>query len=201
MKGRRGFKYTNEESDEDSALHLDEFLDEEEQDNLIQSLDDENARINQLYSRVLLIISLVSISPYLRTIFNPDLTLFSILSITSLLSTAYLLVSLPSGQTNIAIIDHFSQSSTQKPKPNQYISSLLPSQGPMKQVLPYLNIGLCITLVLLGSVIEKRAGSLWLGLCFIPIINYGAVLVTAHFMCSIDPQQELSTLKYEYKGA
>ncbi|POS87930.1 hypothetical protein EPUL_000193, partial [Erysiphe pulchra] len=141
MKGRRAFRYPTEDSDENSTLQSEGYLDEE-------------------------------------------------VSITSLLSTAYLLVSLPPGQTNIAFIDHLSQLSTQKPKPNQYIS-LLPSQGPMKQFLPYLNIGLCVTLVLLGGVIEKRAGSLWFGLCFIPIINYGAVLITACFMNSIDPQHEL----------
>ncbi|RKF64099.1 hypothetical protein OnM2_021025 [Erysiphe neolycopersici] len=228
MKGRRAFRYPLEDSDENNALQADEFLDEEgrfgspttlsrnlpsktnqliftqisiEQDNLIQSLDDENTRTNQLYTRILLVISLISISPYLRTIVNPELTLFSILSITSLLSTAYLLVSLPPGQTNIAIIDYLSQSSIQKPTTPQYISLPLPSHGPIKQVLPYLNIGLCVTLVLLGSVIQKRAGSLWFGLCFIPIINYGAVLITACFMRSIDPQKELCTLKYEYKGA
>ncbi|KAI6250173.1 hypothetical protein HI914_01366 [Erysiphe necator] len=200
MRGRRTFRYPTEDSD-NSASQPEEFLDEEEQEILIKSLDDENARTNQIYMRVLLIISFLSILPYLRTLFYSTSTLFSILGITSLLSTAYLLVSLPPGQTNIAIIDRFSQSSIQKPITKHYVPNLLPSEGPIKQILPYLNVGLCISSAILGTLVEKKVGGLEYGLCFIPIINYGAVLITACLMGSINPEQELNTLKYKYKGA
>lgn len=72
----------------------------------------------------------------------------------------------------------------------------------MDKYLPYLNLGLVVLLVLMGLVTKSDAASFGLiGMGNLPAVVYGAVIVSKMVMASVDPESELSRLKYQYKGA
>ncbi|KAI1210332.1 uncharacterized protein F4807DRAFT_60824 [Annulohypoxylon truncatum] len=76
--------------------------------------------------------------------------------------------------------------------------------SPLARYLPYLNVGLCAVLVVAGLVTRSGASQgHWghVGLNNLPAIVYGVVLLAKMVMGSVDPERELSALKYEYKGA
>ncbi|RKF77330.1 hypothetical protein GcM1_220037 [Golovinomyces cichoracearum] len=202
MNLRRKFRFpTDDDQFSDGDLQSGEILDEEEQENLIQSLEIENRTANQLHLRALLLLPLISILPYIRSLFSPGTAIFSVLSITSLLSTAYLLVSVLH-RSDATAINPLSQPSFQSPLPrNEAYNLLSTSQGPIKKFLPYLNLGLCFSLAVLGILINNKYGDLWLGFCWLPAINYGAVILTTWYIAIVDPQAELKKLKYTYRGA
>jgi hypothetical protein len=139
------------------------------------------------------------------------LTLLSLLSISSLLSTAYLLYTLPPGVTAIAFLDNLSRpaspplASTFAPTARLRSSGaglISDDEGPLKIYLPYLNLILCGVLLLLGGVVTRRLGQgmLWLGFSWLPMGVYGIVLLAKWIMGSVDPESELGELKYEFKG-
>lgn len=77
-----------------------------------------------------------------------------------------------------------------------------PGKSPLEAYLPYLNLALVGVLCLLGLVIRSDSASFgWIGMGNLPAIVYGVVLVSKMVMASVDPESELSSLKYEYKGA
>lgn len=91
--------------------------------------------------------------------------------------------------------------------------SFVVPKSPLEKHLPYLNIGLCVILMLSG-VFAHGAGGVedgeshrhshqfgWLGLGNLPAIVYGVVIIAKVVMASVDPERELQKLKYEYKGA
>ncbi|KAI1366097.1 hypothetical protein F5Y08DRAFT_155343 [Xylaria arbuscula] len=87
-------------------------------------------------------------------------------------------------------------------------SSFWAHRSPLQQYLPFLNIALCSLLVLAGllsssSSRRSAAASHWghVGLANLPALIYVVVLVAKMLMGSIDPERELSALRYEYKGA
>ncbi|PSR80284.1 hypothetical protein BD289DRAFT_441036 [Coniella lustricola] len=96
-------------------------------------------------------------------------------------------------------------------------------RSPLERYLPLLNIGLCTILVLSGLIATTHNSSSgegggkhdgnaqqpgkslsdqygWLGLGNIPAVVYVGVLLAKYFMAGIDPESELSALKYPYKG-
>jgi hypothetical protein len=72
--------------------------------------------------------------------------------------------------------------------------------GPIRTYLPYLNLGLCGVLTLLGVVVKRKV-ELWWGFSWLPAGVYGVVLLAKWIMGSVDPEAELGELKYEFKGA
>ncbi|KAI1428037.1 hypothetical protein F5Y12DRAFT_734918 [Xylaria sp. FL1777] len=78
-------------------------------------------------------------------------------------------------------------------------------RSPLQQYLPFLNIALCGLLVLAGFLSSQRSAAAqhWghVGLANLPALIYAVVLVAKMLMGSIDPERELSALRYEYKGA
>lgn len=48
-----------------------------------------------------------------------------------------------------------------------------------------------------------RAGNkaVWTGMGYLPLVVYSVVLIAKVVMSSVDPEKELTALKYEYKGA
>lgn len=75
-------------------------------------------------------------------------------------------------------------------------------RSPLETYLPYLNLGLIAALILMGMVTKSNVASFgWIGMGNLPAIVYIVVLVAKMVMASVDPEAELSTLKYEYKGA
>ncbi|KAI3399214.1 hypothetical protein diail_7583 [Diaporthe ilicicola] len=93
--------------------------------------------------------------------------------------------------------------------------SLAPQKSPLEKYLPLLNVGLCAVLILYGVLVRRRGGSSehydrdedhrqhfgWLGLGNLPAIVYAVVLVAKLLMANVDPERELTALKYDYKGA
>lgn len=82
-------------------------------------------------------------------------------------------------------------------------------RSPLQQYLPFLNVALCALLILVGflSSSSRRSNSAaaqhWghVGIANLPALVYVVVLVAKVLMGSIDPERELSALRYEYKGA
>ena len=76
------------------------------------------------------------------------------------------------------------------------------SRSPLEKFLPLLNALLVGVLVLMGLVTKSDSVSFaWIGMGNLPAIVYGVVLLSKVVMASVDPEGELSGLKYEYKGA
>ena len=76
----------------------------------------------------------------------------------------------------------------------------LGGDGPIAQYLPYLNIGLCVILGLLGLVVGRRV-QLWWGFGWLPAGVQGIVLLAKLIMGGVDPESELGNLRYGFKGA
>ncbi|KAK1961773.1 hypothetical protein LY78DRAFT_617142 [Colletotrichum sublineola] len=76
-------------------------------------------------------------------------------------------------------------------------------KSPLETYLPYLNLGLCIMLVLTGFVMRsgERHAFGYVGLGNLPAIVYAVTLVAKVIMGSVDPEKELAALKYDLKGA
>lgn len=191
----------------------------------------ENAARNAQFRTFLLALPLLTTIPYLISLLRLSSAMASLLSITSLLSTAYLLHTQPPGQTGIAFIDAWSRPKTPHmspaSSPESSTSSVSgassqahagPSQrrprrssfsfneehkSPLEQYLPYLNLGLCVMLVLTGLVTksEKKDAFGHVGLGNLPAIVYAVIIVAKVVMGSVDPEKELTALKYDYKGA
>jgi hypothetical protein len=166
-----------------------------EQEHLIQTLNERNTNTNILYTRILLLLPTLSLIPYLPTLFSPQTAFLSLLSISSLLSTAYLLYSLPPGVTSISFLDNLNTTPS-----TQRLFHRADLIGPLLQYLPYLNLALCGILVLLGMVVSKKVEELW-GFGWLPAGVYGVVLLAKWVMGSVDPVSELGGLRYGFKGA
>ena len=123
--------------------------------------------------------------------------MLALLSITSLLSTAFLLHRLSHTDTGIALLDR-----SKRDKNRQQQLGLDVGSSPLDKYLPYLNLALVMLLVLMGLVTKSDSASFgWIGMGNLPAVVYGAVIVSKLVMASVDPESELSTLKYQYKGA
>lgn len=215
---------------------------ESEQESLIQVLAEQNASTNQQYQILLLALPILSSIPYILALFRPSMLLVGLLGLTSLTSTVYLLFSLPITDTGIPPLDAWARSgskaSTDEIDDISAIasgSSARPSglgalnenrrrrrqtnsmsfkapKSPLVKHLPYLNVGLCVILILSGVLANQVGGDEdggsphhhqfgWLGLGNLPAIVYGVILVAKMVMASVDPEKELQKLRYEYRGA
>ncbi|KAM5343062.1 hypothetical protein ACJ41O_014028 [Fusarium nematophilum] len=80
--------------------------------------------------------------------------------------------------------------------------SYVERRSPLEMYLPYLNLGLGVILILMAWVVGKtRSEAVWPGMGYLPLVVYGVVLLAKMVMGSVDPEKELSALKYDYKGA
>ncbi|KAG8160106.1 hypothetical protein KVR01_009642 [Diaporthe batatas] len=84
--------------------------------------------------------------------------------------------------------------------------SVAPQKSPLEKHLPLLNVGLCAVLVLYGLLVRRRGDGAsehfgWLGLGNLPAIVYTVVIVAKLLMANVDPERELTALRYDYKGA
>lgn len=213
---RRTFHYPHD-SDSDSP----EAMDEQEQDNLIQTLTTQNASQNKSTARTLLLLPLLSTIAYIRPLFDPATASFAIFCLTSLLATAFLLYRLPPTETGIIIVDDWahrrtassssSSSSSVNASLRQHNQSLRGLLGraqvewrsPLERTLPYLNLGLVVLLSLMGLVRgDHRAGGFgWVSMGNVPGLVYSVAITAKVVMAGVDPERELSGLKYGYKGA
>ncbi|KAM0511136.1 hypothetical protein ACHAPE_010156 [Trichoderma viride] len=216
---RRTFQYPND-SDSDSP----EAMDEQEQDTLIQTLASQNASQNELVARTLLALPLLSLIAYIRPLLNPATTSFAIFCTTSLLATAFLLYRLPPAQTGIPVVDAWAigsgsaggrgRSSATSSLGSGLRSSRaslggllgrggMDTRSPLEKTLPYLNLGLATLLILMGLVRgdERGGGFGWVSMGNIPGLVYSVVLTAKIVMAGVDPERDLGSLRYGYKGA
>ncbi|KAL3959793.1 hypothetical protein ACCO45_004910 [Purpureocillium lilacinum] len=145
--------------------------------------------------------------------------LVCLLALTSLLATAYLLHRLPPTVTGIAPLDAWTRSDDGR---GRTAALLLRSWGarasrgagvlddgrggggrsPLDMYLPYLNVVLVAMVALLGLVAGRGAGEFGvIGMGNLPALVYAVVLISKVVMGSVDPEKELSALKYRFKGA
>ena len=154
-----------------------------EQEAFISRISAENKAHNESFVSLLLALPLLSILAFLPALVQgPSARLLSLLSITSLLSTAFLLHRLPPAATGFDALD-------KRGKAKVMVRS------PLEVWLPWLNLGLGVATGLLGLVKG------WQSLGWLPGLLYAVVLVAKVVMASVDPESELSSLKYGYKGA
>ncbi|KAF7552973.1 hypothetical protein G7046_g7243 [Stylonectria norvegica] len=202
---RRTFQYP---TDEDSADSQVEAMDEQEQEEFIERLAVENTARNAQFRLILLSLPLLSTIPYLPSLLHRSTTLLSLLSLTSLLSTTYLLYHHAPTVSGIAFLDAWSHPKTPHPTRTPSEQSLTEEEtfaerkSPLEQYLPYLNFGLGVVLVLMGIVVGRDGNrDVWVGMGSLPLLVYSVVLLAKVVMASVDPEKELSALKYDYKGA
>lgn len=72
--------------------------------------------------------------------------------------------------------------------------------SPIERYLPLLNLGLC-TLLMLAGMVFRGKDEVWFGFGMLPGFVYAVVLVAKVVMGSVDPEAELGSLKYGFKGA
>lgn len=160
-------------------------------------LHEQNINRNTQYARILLILPLLCTIPYVPTLVASRTAFLSLLSISSLLSTSYLVYILPPGVTSIPFLDAWNAPSTNPPS---HLTRHTQNHGPLRDYLPYLNLGLGTVLALLGMVFRGREDVRW-GFGWLPLVVYGIVLLAKVVMGSVDPEAELGGLRYEFKGA
>jgi hypothetical protein len=75
--------------------------------------------------------------------------------------------------------------------------------SPLEMYLPYLNMALCAVLMLTGLFSKSHAPQGWghVGLGNLPAIVFAVVIAAKVLMGGVDPEKELGSLKYDYKGA
>ncbi|KAK2594861.1 hypothetical protein QQS21_007411 [Conoideocrella luteorostrata] len=203
---RRTFRYPDESSEP-------ETLDEQEQEALITQLSTQNSLQNTQFTHILLALPVVATIPYIPLLFRPRYSIIAILSITSLLASAYLLHKLPPTVTGIAPLDAWTRredvlaaskdaSIKLRHQARRLQRGLNYDKSPLETYLPYLNAALVTILVLTGLVTGRGAGSFsWVGMGNLPGIVYTVILLAKVVMGAVDPEKELSGLRYEYRGA
>ncbi|KAK4061283.1 hypothetical protein Trihar35433_9610 [Trichoderma harzianum] len=189
-----------------------------EQDSLIQTLASQNASQNESLNRILIALPLLSTIAYLRPLFNPATTTFAVFCLTSLLATAFLLYKLPPTETGIGVIDAWAGGSRADPSTRFQLRSSLRGidagrgvlgrapvemRSPLERTLPYLNLGLVVLLILMGLVRgdERGGGFGWVSMGNVPGLVYSIAITAKIVMAGVDPEKELTGLKYGYKGA
>ncbi|KAF5017826.1 hypothetical protein F66182_10216 [Fusarium sp. NRRL 66182] len=89
-----------------------------------------------------------------------------------------------------------------RPRQRRSSFSYVERRSPLETYLPYLNLGLGVILILMAWVIGmKKSEAVWPGMGYLPLAVYSIILLAKMVMGSVDPEKELSSLKYEYKGA
>lgn len=196
-----------------------------EQESLINCLAAENASRNASFATLLVALPLLSAIPYVHALLHRSTSLLALLALSSLLSTAFLLRRQHPAVTGIAPLDAWSRKQDVRRAATGDAARLLrlrdqllrgtrrrvaalstaPSlpvgpPSPLEAYLPYLNVLLTLTLAILGAVVGD-AWKGWIGLGSLPGWVYVAVLAAKVIMGSVDPERELSSLRYEYKGA
>lgn len=222
---RRTFAYPTDDS---STSATPEALDEDEQETLIATLATQNETRNAQFRYLLFALPTLSAIPHLIHLLTLHHPQASLLALTSLASTAWLLYSLPPAQTGISFIDALSptqpgssgllsedededgpsrRSYTYSTRRRRRASSFSLStraglhRTPLEQWLPYLNLGLCGVLFVIGILKGARNGSGSLVADLLPGMVYAVVLAAKMVMGGVDPEGELGGLRYEYKGA
>ncbi|OJD27094.1 hypothetical protein ACJ73_01512 [Blastomyces percursus] len=187
---RRAFRYPDSESENETRQELDE----QEQEEVIQKMLRRDEDRNAQYRVVFTAIPLASVFLYLPCILSSTSTrsgrLLCLLSITSLLSTAY-------------IMKYF-RLERPDPKGKRPIRDIETEHGPMivRQHLSTANTVICTLLSVIAFYAANQTyrGDIFWALYLVPGIVSLLVSVSRQIMMSVDIK-ELEGLRYEYKGA
>ncbi|KAK4692384.1 hypothetical protein P7C71_g4811, partial [Lecanoromycetidae sp. Uapishka_2] len=202
---RKTFHYPADNSDEDDAPRE---MDEEEQEKLIKNLEKEDDERNEQWKRIFLAIPAIATASYIPTLIMSRVVqakLLSLLSITSLIATAYILLFVPNTRPMPAKVA----------KPSHQFQTEL---GPVKQYVVILNGGLSFLITLNAIAFKDKKGvheGFWM-LLLLPVgksrtpqrffqadplvVSYSIILLARRLMLSVDVN-ELEDLRYRYKGA
>ncbi|CAK7202902.1 hypothetical protein SEUCBS139899_005629 [Sporothrix eucalyptigena] len=208
---RRAFRYTAD--DDDAHSDEPEVLDEEEQDTLIQSLAEQNQQRNEQFRQLLLAVPALAAVPFLIACFrssSPSTAMVSLLGISSLAATAYLVYRQAPTKTGIRVLDSWSGADVKGKGPEAAAPFSLSDWStrrppPLDQHLPHLNLAMC-AMLLLSIFIPRGAAAATSSTPYqllgsLPAAVYGVVLISKVTMAGVDPERELNRLRYEYKGA
>lgn len=240
---RRTFAYPTDDSSTATNTPP-EALDEEEQERLIAALSSQNETRNAQFRALLFALPALSSIPYLVSLLALNRPQSSLLALTSLASTAWLLYYLPPTETGIWYLDALGTGGgggggqhpvrpaavrggiygeddegdedeedddaaalRQAHRRRRASSFSVPRQAifhrtPLQRWLPYLNLGLCAVLFVIGILRRAKKGSSQsLVGDLLPGVVYAVVLAAKMVMGGVDPEWELGGLRYEYKGA
>ena len=200
---RKAFRSTSDEDEDDD---LDEPLDEEHQERLIAELQAKDEQRNALYRKAFVALPIAAAVFFLYSFVVASTArqrLVALLSISSLLSTAYLL--------------HFMPIEAPQRKGKRPIYQIEAEKGPVERYLAYMNAALA-GLLLIVALLSWRNGdgqaawrealpeSMWSDMLdIVPFL----ILVVVIFCISMFVRdqlapvdlEELQKAKYEYKGA
>ena len=185
-RARKAFKWPEEADEPDSEGELDE----EHQEQLITSLQAQDAAKNDLYRKAFLAIPLAGALFFLYSFLLLSRTAqqrtIALLGVSSLLCTAYIL--------------HFMPLQAPDRKGKIPVYRLEAARGPVEKYLVYLNAALA-ALMLLAAAVSWRKGNVenaWREA--LPAIILGLTAFVRQQLAPLD-LEELQRARYEYKGA
>ncbi|KAJ9607007.1 hypothetical protein H2200_009018 [Cladophialophora chaetospira] len=204
---RKAFKYPTD--DDGTGSHED--MDEEEQEQVLESMQASETSSNAIYTLLFTGLPLVVILPFIRYLFlstSSSMALLCLLSITSLVSSAYMMYMIPLGTplgSLSKVLRPTPSAQQQRDHAFSRTSFLLTSdESPINQYLPYLNAFISVLLFLASWAYRSRTGApagFWVVLLF-PGINFIMVFMTKRSMAEVQTGlSELRGMRYEYKGA
>jgi hypothetical protein len=186
-----------------------------EQETLISTLTTLNTTRNATFLRALYILPTLATLPFLLRLFLPNPKsspsvplLLPLLGLSSLAATTWLLHTLKTTETGFAVLDQ--PSNTAQSKAKQQRDVLMAGGGgksPLEQHLPVLNVGLAVLALLMGVLEQLKEGGGRGGgvspvlLGGLPGVVYAVMVGAKVVMGGVDPEKELSGLRYGYKGA
>ncbi|PHH52179.1 hypothetical protein CFIMG_003473RA [Ceratocystis fimbriata CBS 114723] len=220
---RKTFQYPDD-SDSDPDAHSRAELDEQEQEALIRDLAAQNAVRNAQFHHALRLLPLLASAAYVLPLFYSSSSggarraiVPSLLSLISLVATSFLVHRLPVQVTGFAFLDDLcardSTSSTSEIAGNRRAVRRgflrrgepgLTGESPLERYLPFLNVALGVLAALGGTLGPARGGGVWWldgVLAGLPLGILAVVVGAKMMMAGVDPETELSALKYDYKGA
>ncbi|KAK4496326.1 hypothetical protein PRZ48_012306 [Zasmidium cellare] len=181
---RKAFRYPSEDDDSNSDL------DEEHQEKLIEDLQTQDAASNDLYRKAFISIPLSGALFFLYSLLIASKTaqqrLLALLSLTSLLCTAYIL--------------HFQPLQRPDRKGKKAVYKIEAEKGPLETYLIPLNAGL-VGLLQLAAVLSWSRGeaeAAWRQ--SLPALIYGLSMFVRWQLAPVD-LEELKGARYELKGA
>ncbi|MCJ1461706.1 hypothetical protein MMC07_000304 [Pseudocyphellaria aurata] len=185
---RKIYRFPSVSHDDDDP----EMLDEEEQEKLIAKLRQENEDRNDEFKRMFLAVPTISTMTFLPALLTSSLfqaKILCLLSMSSLLCTAYVLIFVPKDKPDAS-----------NREPAQQIQQ--PRSGPVRRYINYLNGGLSMLILLNALTLKERRGvheGFWL-LCILPAVAFSVIMMARRTMLDVDISK-LEDLRYEYKGA